>query len=872
MGQKLEEAGYPDMSAAVRPMTLSPDERYVYFQVSFFHGFVEYDLLEDRVLRLARLPLSEKAAAMRRDEYVLDSAHHGLTMNPEGTKLCAAGTMSDYAAIVSRTTFSHRIVPVGEKPYWTTNSGDGRYCFVSVSGEDVVSAISYETEEEVARIPVGDHPQRMRMGRIETPAAALRPCGSARNSHGVRRRPVGWRDDSQAPGRRDARGGAPRRGPRRGAHDLPRTVDVRRPRRRPAAPRDERGAVEARLGLAARRDLGLDDRPPLHEQRRHVLDDLARRRRQLLRAHGPARPLQRAPEGLLGHQRLVRGLRGPPQRPPGPGPGRTAARRRQRPLAQVRDLARGPPGAPGLQRVVGANPPQGGQEIQADAPTAGTPFTPHTSIWWASDYNVGRDPGEDTVARHEFAHAFRHAFDGDLGHFLGDVVAHNYLRHHSACDKTGLGFAFNEGWAEYWARDFAPAPSCPGLASDDFEVEGNVAAALTELELRCTGGDRRLMVDVLRAGPGVIHSFQEFRDRLPCPAPVPRRHLRRRLRRLRSPSRSPPPRAPPSRRTQVRIVGAEIGELRADLRAAVRRADDPPRCIARPCEAALETLTSPAGLRTELALARLTRRAVRRFDTLKEVRRWDALPSGPPCAATIARTPCSPRTPPRRLPPARATCSRPPSPSSGATRAASRAASSARSPGAWASCAVRRAAPTRRRRSRSTWRSPRGSSRFRSWTSPPSGLYAHAVTPTPTPSPTPTPDPRELSTLTIDSCSAHAQTGTIVGRQAHSAAPGHRADGDVHQAAPGAGLEGHEDRRPGRLEHPARRGERPGAVDRQGELAGQSGHPAGRVGRLHRAGRPLTLRACLSPPVLTGGACAPPRRRPRRRPRRPAAP
>jgi YVTN family beta-propeller protein len=178
MGQKLEEAGYPDMSAAVRPMALSPDERFVYFQVSFFHGFVEYDLQQDKVLRLAHLPLSQEAAGKRREEYLLDSAHHGLTMNPEGTKLCAAGTMSDYAAIVSRRSFEHRIVPVGLKPYWSTNSGDGRYCFVSVSGEDRVSVISYATESEVARIPVGDHPQRMRMGRLADGAQGISATGA----------------------------------------------------------------------------------------------------------------------------------------------------------------------------------------------------------------------------------------------------------------------------------------------------------------------------------------------------------------------------------------------------------------------------------------------------------------------------------------------------------------------------------------------------------------------------------------------------------------------------------------------------------------------------------------------------------------------
>jgi DNA-binding beta-propeller fold protein YncE len=167
MGQKLAEAGYPNMSSAVRPMALSPDERYVYFQVSFFHGFVEYDLLTDRVLRVANLP---DFYGGPRETYLLDSAHHGIAMNGDGTRLCVAGTMSDYAAIVNRSDFAYQLIqkPEGAKPYWSTNSTDGKYCFVSWSGTDSVSVLSYRDRKEVASIGVGDHPQRVRNGVVRT--------------------------------------------------------------------------------------------------------------------------------------------------------------------------------------------------------------------------------------------------------------------------------------------------------------------------------------------------------------------------------------------------------------------------------------------------------------------------------------------------------------------------------------------------------------------------------------------------------------------------------------------------------------------------------------------------------------------------------
>ncbi len=166
MGQKLAEAGYPTMSSAVRPMAITPDERYVYFQVSFFFGIVQYDLKTDRVVKVLQLPLGA-AEGLPRTEFLLDSAHHGLAMNPTGTKLCVAGTMSRYAAIVTRNPFKlKRTIPVGRDPYWSHSSENGKYCFVSVAGDDRVSVISFKTAREVESIKVGDHPQRMRTGVI----------------------------------------------------------------------------------------------------------------------------------------------------------------------------------------------------------------------------------------------------------------------------------------------------------------------------------------------------------------------------------------------------------------------------------------------------------------------------------------------------------------------------------------------------------------------------------------------------------------------------------------------------------------------------------------------------------------------------------
>jgi YVTN family beta-propeller protein len=178
MGRELEEAGYPGMESAVRPMTLAPDERYVYLQVSFFHGWIEFDTQaadldattsydgEPAVGAVTRVVDLPKRTTEPRENYVLDSAHHGMTMDAAGTTLCAAGTMDGYAAIVDRETTAFELVDVGEKPYWSTNGPAGDDCWVSVSGEDEVVVIDYATADVLATVPVGDHPQRVREGVV----------------------------------------------------------------------------------------------------------------------------------------------------------------------------------------------------------------------------------------------------------------------------------------------------------------------------------------------------------------------------------------------------------------------------------------------------------------------------------------------------------------------------------------------------------------------------------------------------------------------------------------------------------------------------------------------------------------------------------
>ncbi|KOV87044.1 MULTISPECIES: YncE family protein [unclassified Streptomyces] len=166
MRQRLDAFGLKDFSDAVRPAVFSADESKLYFQVSFFNGFLEYDVATDKITRMKTLP-KNPATSEDRTTWVNDSRHHGISMNPEGTKLCVAGTMDDYATVVDRASLQEGPLVTTSKPYWATVSGDGKDCIVSESGADQVTAIDFATGRKVTSVPVGDHPQRVRLGHVQ---------------------------------------------------------------------------------------------------------------------------------------------------------------------------------------------------------------------------------------------------------------------------------------------------------------------------------------------------------------------------------------------------------------------------------------------------------------------------------------------------------------------------------------------------------------------------------------------------------------------------------------------------------------------------------------------------------------------------------
>lgn len=159
----------------LRPFVIASDGSTMYADMSYLNGFFKYDLATSTTLATVNQPFSASAANESPDSYPQNSAHHGIALSGDQTKLCDVGTIDDYAKIVdvaSLTTQATVTYPTGSIPYWAATSVDGNYCFVPLSAGNALSVVSYATGQEVTRIPVGNFPQRGRLAKVTDAALA----------------------------------------------------------------------------------------------------------------------------------------------------------------------------------------------------------------------------------------------------------------------------------------------------------------------------------------------------------------------------------------------------------------------------------------------------------------------------------------------------------------------------------------------------------------------------------------------------------------------------------------------------------------------------------------------------------------------------
>ena len=258
----------------------SPDERIAYLQLSFLHGFVEFDLA-------VRQAAADRAAAALSAQ-AQDAAARGLPAGlraprhrdrtAAATKLCVAGTMSDYAAIVARDDFSHTLLDVGRKP---------------VLGDEQRRRRATASSRPAATTGRG-HLLRRRARRRDDPRRRP-PAAHARGRH-ARASTCRRSADRVAPRITRARGCARRRAARC-AFGGRAAADRRAARARAAAGATVRVVRRAAAPARCRVRLGRlrAGRPPPPRDHRH------RRRRQPLRARGSCASAIRRLTGSKAH-------------------------------------------------------------------------------------------------------------------------------------------------------------------------------------------------------------------------------------------------------------------------------------------------------------------------------------------------------------------------------------------------------------------------------------------------------------------------------------------------------------------------------------------------------------------------------------------
>jgi YVTN family beta-propeller protein len=160
----------------VRPMAfeINPDgsTRRIFVQLSTFHGFAVVDFAKRA--EVARIKLPDQPGGFGIAEARGGVPSHGIGVTPDGKSLWVNSTLSNAVfkyslpdlKLIGHATLPevHPLgrAPTGAVPEWIAFTPDSKLVYVSDSAARLVSVIDAQTLKEVARIPVGEVPKRIK--------------------------------------------------------------------------------------------------------------------------------------------------------------------------------------------------------------------------------------------------------------------------------------------------------------------------------------------------------------------------------------------------------------------------------------------------------------------------------------------------------------------------------------------------------------------------------------------------------------------------------------------------------------------------------------------------------------------------------------
>ena len=144
-------------SDGVRPFKVDKASKYIYYQLSKYHGFEVRDLESGAVVKRVDLPKLRNPDAPERWPHSVD---HGMAITPDESRILVATAVDGYVAVYSLPQFKLLgTIAVGDDPNWIRIRPDGKVAFVGVrSGH--LSVIDIAGLKEIKRVPAGERPSR----------------------------------------------------------------------------------------------------------------------------------------------------------------------------------------------------------------------------------------------------------------------------------------------------------------------------------------------------------------------------------------------------------------------------------------------------------------------------------------------------------------------------------------------------------------------------------------------------------------------------------------------------------------------------------------------------------------------------------------